>query len=1403
VEARRPSQTGLRWAICIVGGTLLLAILSAEGLLAQDKGVAGAGNIVPKAPSGPSIRLRAGTFIPTQGESLDLPPDATISGYPKSRAGYYIVQFQGPIQAKWKADLADLGAVTLDYIPDFAFVVYMDEPTRVKVGQLDSVAWIGIYQPAYKLSPDLAKASGKVDVVVLTFPTEPLSAVTSQAELLTAQIQDAAVNDLGGLLHLEMDATDIVALAHTPAVSWIEPFYERTLSNDVARSPSIMAAETAWSSLGLYGQGQVVAVADTGLDTGDLGTIHQDFQGNPTGCSGTGRIVATYALGRPSNWSDSCRYYSGSEWINAGGHGTHVIGSVLGNGCQSGSSGLPDYSSSHAGLAPQASLVFQSIMDAGCNLGGIPSDLNTLFAQAQAAGAQIHTNSWGAAVAGQYTTDARNTDLYTWNHKDFTILFAAANEGVDSNSDGRVDLDSMGAPATAKNCITVGATENNRLYGGVNPEHAGDPWDEVQCTGNGGGAGWGNCWPPDFPADPILTDRLSDNDMGMAAFSSRGPTDDGRIKPDVVAPGANVLSTKSQGQYVSSGWGSGENPYYQFMGGTSMATPLTAGATALVRQFYTDIEGFIPSSALIKATLINSAVDIYPGQYTSPAEQWPDRLPNDVQGWGRVKVSSATDSSHVYEDITDGHGVNTGESDSYVIPVCTADTLKVTLVWTDYPGSTAASSQLVNDLDLSVTAPNGTTTYLGNVFSNGWSTIGGSADRVNNVESVYLQSPSAGDWTVSVSGHNIAQGTRPGYALVMDAANNTCTPDFTITATPSSQDTCIGDDTNFDVDVGSIAGFADLVDLSTDGQPGGATVSFSVDPVPPPGSSVLTVGNTEAASAGTYNIDVVGTSGTLAHQDTVTLNLQDPISIAPVLTAPADGSTQQPTTPTFTWDVVAQALGYDIEIATDPGMNNVVDSAAGLSSSSYNAAAPLSSDTVYYWHVRATNSCGPGSYSPVSAFRTEPLVMYNACRNPGVAIPDGSGSISDEMSVLDSGPIVDLDVYLNVDHTWVGDLDFTVQDLDTGTSVMIVDRPGFPASTYGCSGDNMDVTLDDEGISPAESFCSNMPALYGHLTPNNPLSSFDGVELAGSWRITVADHVSQDSGTLNRWCLVATVSLDVPADYSDLPGSYGVAWHTGDGMLRLGTNWHADTSFGEGDDNGDDDGITLDPNSDWQPGASVTIYADVTGSSGYLAGWFDWNEDGDMADAQEQAIARNVSVGSNTVVFPVPTGAGYTANRPVNARFRLYTAEPTGLLRTEMPVGEASGGEVEDYRLDPAIPTAIELARFEAISEGVHIRLQWETVTELDVLGFDLYRADSPDGSLTRINGQQIPAQMPGSPVGATYVYIDRMTVPGSADYYYWLRAVNTYGAATAYGPISVTAFPALRYAVYLPVVSR
>jgi hypothetical protein len=101
-------------------------------------------------------------------------------------------------------------------------------------------------------------------------------------------------------------------------------------------------------------------------------------------------------------------------------------------------------------------------------------------------------------------------------------------------------------------------------------------------------------------------------------------------------------------------------------------------------------------------------------------------------------------------------------------------------------------------------------------------------------------------------------------------------------------------------------------------------------------------------------------------------------------------------------------------------------------------------------------------------------------------------------------------------------------------------------------------------------------------------------------------------------------------------------------------------------------------------------------------------------------------------------------------------------------------------------PTAVELARFEAAPAGPAIRVTWETATEIDNLGFDLYRAESPGGPLTRLNESLIPSQALGGAWGAIYNYLDQAIVPGPT-YYYWLEALDIHGASTRHGPVSAT----------------
>ena len=195
--------------------------------------------------------------------------------------------------------------------------------------------------------------------------------------------------------------------------------------------------------------------------------------------------------------------------------------------------------------------------------------------------------------------------------------------------------------------------------------------------------------------------------------------------------------------------------------------------------------------------------------------------------------------------------------------------------------------------------------------------------------------------------------------------------DFSLDATPASLDVCAPNDAVYTVNVGSLGGYGNAVTLSASGRPAGTSQSFSVNPVSPAGSSTYTVGNTGAATAGSYEITISGAgAGSPGHQDMVTLNLAKAVPGAAPLTAPADGTTGQSTTPTFTWSAVAGAASYTIEIATDPDFANIVDWASGLTGTSYTPGSALSADAVHYWRVRAANACG-NQDSATWAFRTE------------------------------------------------------------------------------------------------------------------------------------------------------------------------------------------------------------------------------------------------------------------------------------------------------------------------------------------------------------------------------------------------------------------------------------------------
>lgn len=339
------------------------------------------------------------------------------------------------------------------------------------------------------------------------------------------------------------------------------------------------------------------------------------------------------------------------------------------------------------------------------------SAMNARLTTHYSQGAAIHTNSWGDDGTTAYTGLPRAIDSFSFLNDDNLVIFAVTNTSTLKN------------PENAKNVLAVGASQDA-------------------------------------------------NNQGNFCSGGRGPTADGRRKPEIFAPGCNTQSASAGSSCNTTG-----------LTGTSMAAPAIAGCAALTRQYYEDgyypsgvptfDDGFTPSGTLIKATMLNSAVNM----------TGISGFPSDQEGWGRVLLDNALffpgDAQRlVMRDVrnSSGDALNTGEIDELVV---TSDNiavpLKVTLVWHDAPATPNASFTPVNNLDLEVVIPTGQV-VLGNNIVNGQSNFSTTTDELNNVEMVMLNAPLDGQYTIRVKGTGVNQGPQ-GYALVVTGAvSETATP---------------------------------------------------------------------------------------------------------------------------------------------------------------------------------------------------------------------------------------------------------------------------------------------------------------------------------------------------------------------------------------------------------------------------------------------------------------------------------------------------------------------------------------------------------------------------------------------------------------------------------------------------
>ncbi len=396
-------------------------------------------------------------------------------------------------------------------------------------------------------------------------------------------------------------------------------------------------------------------------------------------------------------------------------------------------------------------------------------------------------------------------------------------------------------------------------------------------------------------------------------------------------------------------------------------------------------------------------------------------------------------------------------------------------------------------------------------------------------------------------------------AFVADVVNVGASPNFLLSGDSTNFDVCVPDSVDVNLDVGSLLGFSNAVTLSTSGLPAGFVTNFSTNPVTPGGTSVASITAGGSVASGSYSFDIVGSAAGVDDRNLgININATDAVPGLASLSAPADGAIDQALMPELSWTAASQGGEYQIQVATDPGFANLVD--VGLTDeTSYTVQAALGTNTTYYWRVRSVNTCGDGAYSPANSFTTGVVI----CSNPALFIPSNA-TVTSSLPLSEAGVLESLAVSVNADHTWVGDVTMTLVHEDTGTSVVLMDRPGNPATINGCSADDIVAEFNDDSTVVVETLCGSNPAIGGVVNPEGTLADFAGESLGGTWRMDVTDSVGGDTGTLNEWCLLPVLE-DTGVDTD------------GDGVDDSVDNCSAVANPDQRDTNGDGFGNICDP----------------------------------------------------------------------------------------------------------------------------------------------------------------------------------------------------------------------------------
>jgi uncharacterized repeat protein (TIGR01451 family) len=648
----------------------------------------------PQVGNSPPIKLKSRTFSPEPGLDPVFQPKSggQLQGQSFERV-HILLQLATIPDENERANLAANGIQLLAYLPDNAWLASIPANSiRAQTLATTSIRWMGPLLPKDKISPHLQ----------------------------TRGVGPWAVNPDGSVVLDVSFFKDVPAVEALAVIARHGGQVEEDLGDFhhyVVRFPNVGVVSA------LAGEDKVMWV-DNGpppkiaLNDGAREQTNVDAVQQETGLNGSGVVLGIWDKGQvDSTHIDFTGRLTIAESATASDHATHVAGTMAGSGQNSinqGGSALQ-----WRGVATAATIVSYNF-----NGGSSESEHNDAI---NIYGIDLSQNSWGYVVkqstsscslSGDYDSRSRDyDDIATGFYgQPILILFSAGNGRDKTASSGEgckpdgVDTyeyysNVAGPGGTAKNIVTVGATNSN--------------------------------------------------DDSMTDFSDWGPVDDGRLKPEVVAPGCQSNGT----DFIKSAYNGSSS--YGSMCGTSMSTPLVSGISALLIQQYRTTYSGNPLPSSIKAVLIHTAKDM-DTQYTAYYNPGPDY----ASGYGRIDAAAGVNAIKAQQVLTGS--ITNGITDTYFITVTLPITpLKATLVWDDVEATALADPTLVNNLDLELVAPDGTTIHPPWVLdpdNPGLSATTG-IDSLNNVEQVYVPTPAVGVWTIRVKGASVPDGPQ-FYSLV-------------------------------------------------------------------------------------------------------------------------------------------------------------------------------------------------------------------------------------------------------------------------------------------------------------------------------------------------------------------------------------------------------------------------------------------------------------------------------------------------------------------------------------------------------------------------------------------------------------------------------------------------------------